>query len=131
MSPVEQWIRLIGKDARGSGSPREIYLCIFSLCVWWDCYFLYIAFSLGYSLPAPSWISSSLLPVACPIQTQSSHPILPACSLHMMCLWPTSYSVWSAFPVNYYWCLSPISTYESGNERGLLRHNSFYCSRML
>lgn len=94
MSLVEQWIRLIGKGARAIGSSRQIYLYFFSpLCFMKPLLSIQFFFLRLITLLATGWIFSSVLPVACPIRGSLHMPCLPACYLHMLCLWPTSSSV--------------------------------------
>ena len=64
---VEQWIRLIGKSARAIGSSRQIYL-YFSplLCSMKPLLSIYSFFLRLLTLTATGWVSSSVLPVACP-----------------------------------------------------------------
>ena len=65
----------------------------FPLCVLWNHCFLYSFFLRLITLLATGWICSSVLPVACPIKGSLHMPCLPACYLHMLCLWPTTSSV--------------------------------------
>lgn len=86
MSLAEQWIRLIGKHSRTSGSSRGIHLCILRVCVWWSCCFLHMSFSLG-------WVSSSLLLVAYPIWVVFTYSVFPPATFTVLSLWFTSISV--------------------------------------
>ena len=64
---VEQWIRLIGKSARAIGSSRQIYLYFFPLlCFMKPLLSIHSFFLILLTLTATGWVSSSVLPVACP-----------------------------------------------------------------
>lgn len=98
MSLVEQWIRLIGKDARATGSLQGIVLCIFSFLYLMTLLFSVHGFSLRrLSLAAAGWTSFCLPPVISFIRCSSHIVSLPTfylhCSVPVTCkfLWQCSW----------------------------------------
>lgn len=134
MSLVEQWIRLIGKDSGAIGSARGIHSCMLFLSIWWSCCFLYLCQPLAGLGP----LSSAFLPYLGSLHILT----LPACCVHRavpmtykLCCpkysWHWEESMWLAASVNHGWCLSSNPNYKAGDIRGIRKHVSLYCPRIL